>query len=200
MDTLKDNTLYENSSGSVSNGAGQYIFVGRTNRGEIRRAVIAFDIADAIPAGSTITGVMLELHMSKTRSGSQTVQIQKILVDWGQGKSNPSGEEGGGTSASSNDATWVHRFFDTDTWENAGGDFSQTVSASVSVGGIGGYIWDSTPQMVADVQEWLDEPSKNFGWIIRGVEGTNQTTKRFDSMENGDGSNRPVIIVVYAPG
>lgn len=103
-------------------------------------------------------------------------------------------------STSSNDAAWVHRFFDTDTWGKMGSDFSQTVSASTSVGGAGNYSWGSTPQMVADVQEWLDEPSKNFGWIIRGVEGPNRTTKRFDSMENEDGSNHPVIIVEYTPG
>ena len=200
VNALKDNTLYENSSGSVSNGAGQYIFVGTTNSGSLRRAVIAFDIADAIPIGSTITSVRLELHLSKTRSGSQTVQIQRLLADWGQGKSNASGEEGGGVSASSNDATWVHRFFDNDTWETAGGDFSQTVSASTSVAGISDYSWGSTPQMAADVQEWLDEPSKNFGWIIRGSEGPKKTTKRFDSMESGNDSNRPVIIVEYTPG
>ena len=118
----------------------------------------------------------------------------------GYGKSTAS--RGGGV-ASSNDATWLHRFFDTDdtdTWEKAGGDFSQTVSASTPVDGVGDYSWGSTPQMVADVQEWLDEPSKNFGWIIRGVEGPNQTAKRFDSMESGNDSNRPVIIVEYTPG
>ena len=126
--------------------------------------------------------------------------MQRLFADWGQGTSTATRGEGAGGVASSNDATWVHRFFDTDTWEKAGGDFSQTVSASTPVDGVGDYSWGSTPQMVADVQEWLDEPSKNFGWIIRGVEGPNQTAKRFDSMESGTDTNRPVIIIEYTPG
>ena len=33
-----------------------------------------------------------------------------------------------------NDATWRHRFFDTIFWASQGGDFSNTVSGSQSVG------------------------------------------------------------------
>ena len=52
----KDNTLYEDASGNISNGAGDYLFAGTTATaasGAIRRGVIAFDIAGSIPAGPT---------------------------------------------------------------------------------------------------------------------------------------------------
>ena len=51
----KDNTLYEyvSADGDRSNGAGSYFFVGRTNGGEPRRAVIACDIAGSVPACQT---------------------------------------------------------------------------------------------------------------------------------------------------
>ena len=54
----RDNTLIEDPSGALSNGAGPSLFAGRTAqpRNSIRRAVIAFDIAGTIPAGSVITG------------------------------------------------------------------------------------------------------------------------------------------------
>src|SRR5947209_14545733 len=50
----KDNTLYQTTNGSLSNGSGVHIFAGATNRRELRRALIAFDVARQIPAGSRI--------------------------------------------------------------------------------------------------------------------------------------------------
>ena len=195
----KDNTLYETISGTTSNGAGQFLFAGVTNGGEIRRAVIAFDVVGAIPSGSTITSVNLTLQMSRTQAGSETVQLHKLLADWGQGTSDTFGTEGSGTTATSGDATWVHRFFDTDTWQTPGGDFPPTVSASALVSGIASYTWNSTTQLVADVQGWLDTPSGNFGWVLQGNESRIQTAKRFDSMENGTEANRPVLTIEFIP-
>ena len=57
-----------------------------------------------------------------------------MLADWGEGTSVAPGEEGDGAPATTNDATWRHRFFDTIFWTTEGGDFSGTVSASQSVG------------------------------------------------------------------
>ena len=125
----KDNTLYETPTGSHSNGAGQYFFAGTTSLGVLRRGVVAFDIDGSIPAGSTISSVSLELHMSRTVSGPETIELRRLLADWGEGTSRASGEEGGGTAATPGDATWVHRFFDTDTWATPGGDFLPTASA-----------------------------------------------------------------------
>jgi hypothetical protein len=39
-----------------------------------------------------------------------------------------------------------------------------------SVGTAVGFVTWSLPQMVADVQGWADDPSKNFGWMIVGEE------------------------------
>ena len=55
----KDNTLYEDSNGGKSNGAGQYIFVGVTKEPGIRRALVAFDIAGNLPADATIVSTRL---------------------------------------------------------------------------------------------------------------------------------------------
>ena len=38
IEASQDNTLYESAQGSLSNGAGESLFVGRTNSGEIGRA------------------------------------------------------------------------------------------------------------------------------------------------------------------
>ena len=195
----KDNTLYGSATGSFSNGIGDHIFVGNTNAGQARRAVIAFDIASRVPAGSTIQNVTLTLRMSRTAAGPQTIRAHRLLADWGEGTSNASGNEGSGASSASGDATWVHRFFNSASWNNPGVDFSSSSSASASVGGSGSYTWGSTSQLVADIQGWVDDPSSNFGWILIGNEAGSQTAKRFDSRENGTTANHPVLTVTYAP-
>ena len=195
----KDNTLYEYdpADGDRSNGAGFYFFTGETAMGELRRAVLAFEIAGYIPAGSTILAVTLSMNMSRTALDTAIiVELHKLLADWGEGTSHAPGEEGDGAPATPNDATWRHRFFDTIFWTNQGGDFSGTVSASQSVGPIGQYIWTSA-QIVADAQSWLDNPASNFGWLVLGDESTIATAKRFDSRES---ASPPMLTIQYLPG
>ncbi len=195
----KDNTLYEYdpAEGDHSNGAGFHFFAGETAMGELRRGVLAFDIAGSIPPGSTITAVNLSLNMSRTLlETARTVELHKLLADWGEGTSHAPGEEGDGAPATTNDATWRHRFFDTIFWATQGGDFSATVSASQVVGSVGQYTWSSA-QMVAEVQSWLDNPSSNFGWLVLGDESTNATSKRFDTRES---ASPPVLTIEFTRG
>jgi hypothetical protein len=200
LNPSKDNTFYQDSSGSTSNGAGQYVFVGVSNNGEIRRAAIAFDVAAAIPDGSTIINVDLTLQMSRSQAAAETIQLHKILGNWGQGSSDASGNEGTGTTATSGDATWLHRTFDSTRWQIPGGDFSPIISASAQVGGTDTYKWLSTTQLIDDVQLWLDFPSENFGWLLKGNENNIQTAKRFASMEAGIPENRPLLTIGFIPG
>jgi hypothetical protein len=195
LEALKDNTIYS-ENGSESNGAGDYFFAGRTNTDSLRRALIAFPIADSIPPCVTITGVTLTLNMSRTSSASEMIDLHRLLADWGEGTSHAPGQEGRGAAATTNDATWDNTFFPGAFWANAGGDYSSTPSGSQAVGGTGFYSW-SDPQMVADVQMWLDEPGTNFGWILLGNEGANQTAKRFDSRTNITPANRLVLVVDF---
>jgi hypothetical protein len=192
----KDNTLYEynSSEGDLSNGAGFHFFAGEDAMNEIRRGVLAFDIAGNIPPGSTITGVTLSLNMSRTAFDTAvTVELHKLLADWGEGTSHAPGEEGMGAPATPNDATWRHRFYDTVFWATQGGDFSATASASQSVGPVGQYTWSSA-QMMTDVQSWLDNPATNFGWLVLGDESAGATAKRFDTRES---ASPPVLTIVY---
>src|SRR5438067_3442148 len=192
----KDNTLYEYvlADGDKSNALGDHFFTGETAMSELRRGVLAFDVAGNVPAGSTITGVTLSMHVSRVPNNTaRTVELHRLLADWGERTSQASGEEGIGAAANPNDATWRHRFFDTIFWTTQGGDFSATVSASQSVGAIGVYTW-SSPQMTAEVQSWLDNPATNFGWLVSGDESTGATAKRFDTRES---ASPPVLTIQY---
>src|SRR5947208_11820568 len=196
INPIKDNTLYEfvPAEGDLSNALGFHFFAGETGMGDLRRGVLAFDIAGNIPAGSTILGVTLSLNMSRTSSDTaRHVELHSLLADWDEGTSQASGHEGMGAPATPNDATWRHRFFDTIFWTTEGGDFAPTVSATQSVGAVGVYAW-SSPQMVADVQSWLDNPAANFGWLVLGDESEISTAKRFDTRES---ASPPVLTILY---
>ena len=79
------------------------------------------------------------------------------------------------------------------TWTSSGGDFLGA-SDSSSISTIGA-SWTSA-QMTADVQDWLDNPTNNFGWIIVGNEGTQQTAMRIGSRE---GSSGPTLQINFTP-
>ncbi len=196
----KDNTLYEDSSGNISDGQGRYFYVGETLQGSLRRGLIAFDVNKDIPAGSTIVSVMLQLNMSKKPIGIDDptiITFHWALADWGEGNSDAGDPGGAGTDARTGDATWVHRFFDTEEWMNEGGDFSETTSASLEVDSLGRHTVDSTVGMVADVQGWVDQPSSNFGWLLKGNEDIEQSARRFDTRENSNQANRPLLTVEF---
>lgn len=198
--SVKDNTAYEPNLGPLSNGIGQYMFSGRNPAGHRRRAFVQFDVAGAIPAGSTITSVQLTLNLSRTTAGPQIIYLHKVLASWGEGSSNAiTGGGGQGAPATPGDLTWSCRFFPDILWNAQGGDFVGTASGSTVVDFLGFYTWNSTPGMVADVQSWLSNPAGNFGWALVGNEGVIATTKRFDTRENESPGNRPKLFVTYQP-
>jgi hypothetical protein len=211
LTAVKDNTLYQDDNGSLSNGRGSYIFAGATNGGLLRRAVLAFDVS-SIPAGSTVTSVTLQLRLTKTISSNTPVTLNRLLQDWGEGASDAGNQEGQGAGAEPGDATWIHTFFDFDPtlalyWgpgvppdqvRTPGGYFAPEVSATATVGSsLTFYTWTS-PGMVSDVQGWIDHTGTNFGWIVSGDETQFGTAKRFASRENSNTSYRPRLTVVYS--
>lgn len=194
---LRDNTLYQNAKGALSNGAGSYLYAGATAGWALRRAVVVFDVAGSVPAGAEVVSARLELRMSRTIAGAYSVELHRLSADWGEGTSDAEGGEGDGGVATLGDATWIHTFWATTAWAAAGGDFAATASATQSIDDIGTYSWGSTAALVSDVQDWLDAPAGNFGWILVGDESTPATAKRFNSRENGDTSSVPKLEIVY---
>lgn len=199
----KDNTIIKSDpTFEFSNGQGAYFFVGRTNsdneEDNVRRGAIQFDIAGNVPAGSTITSATLRVRVSKTQAGSQTVRVRRFSADWGEGPSNAGEPGGGGTTAEPGDVSWRFRYYPTVPWAINGGEFSPSVSAQINLAGNGSYMIASTPQLVADVQSFLDQPSQNFGWILIGNENV-RSAKRLDSRENPTPSFRPYLVVNFNP-
>jgi hypothetical protein len=201
----KDNTLIQqaNPASQLSNGLAD-LFVGRTGQEatiSIRRGLVAFDVAGNIPAGSIITGVTLSLREAMGLNGDRTVALHRVSQDWGEGASFQNG--GLGAPAQSNDATWLYRFYDSGNpgaspaWTTPGGDFSVAPSASTLVWddlGAGQVFTWSSAQMLADVQDWLDNPLGNFGWMLAGDESAAPSVKRFAS---GETATPPALEITY---
>ena len=193
----QDATLHS-ESGSLANGAGDYFFAGETAVGSKRRALLRFDVASAIPAGSTIVSASLVLNMSQTAAGPVDVALHRATASWSEGTADPSGQEGSGAAAHAGDCTWTFRVFSTTLWTTAGGDFVATPSAVHTVDQGPGDTWTSLA-MANDVQAWLNDPASNFGWILLGDETQPVTAKRFDSRTNPIVANRPQLVIDFSP-
>lgn len=190
----RDNTLFEEPQGERSNGVGAHLFAGATASDSRRRALLAFDVAGQVPPGSRITRVALTLHVSMTISGAQPMALHRVSANWGEGLSNAGfSRDGIGATARPGDATWLHRFFPDSLWTASGGDFERTADAATAVSGASG-TWESAA-MVARVQQWLDQPATNFGWIVIGNEDESTTAKRFDSREMQPPASQPTLTI-----
>ncbi len=199
LTAVKDNTLYEDATGSKSNALGQYIYTGNQNSGLKRRGVVQFDLS-SIPSTALIQSVTLSLYCNSAAGSAIDVSLHRLTATWGEGTSVASGNEGSGGAATTNDATWLHRFYNTVFWNTAGGDFVATPSATVSVPAVAGvaYPW-SGPGPVADVQSWVGGSAVNAGWVIRGDEVTGNNVRRFASRETSTPANRPSLQVTFLP-
>lgn len=199
LNPVADSTLIEDANGAYSAGASYNVFSGRVGSngsGTLRRALIRFD-ASAIPSGSTVTSVQLRMYMSQGQGGTRSHSLHRMNASWGEAGSFSFG--GAGAAAQTGDATWLHRFWPGTPWATPGGDFVAAPSAAVNVSGIAWYVWGSTAGMVADVQSWVNEPTQNFGWMIRGDESVERTSKRFDSRQSSNPSTKPQLIVTFTP-
>ncbi len=194
----QDNTLYEHPAGLLSNGSGSFLFAGVTQTISIRRALIRFDLS-AIPPGSTIDSAQLILAMDRTTTGGIAFNLHRVTAAWGEGASNAGDPGGLGAPAEPGDATWLHRFYDTEFWSTPGGDFAGAPSATATVAFVGTYQWGPTAGMIADVQHWLDNPSQNFGWILKAADESIVSAKRFHSRESALPDARPRLVVHFTP-
>ncbi len=196
LTTSKDNTLFEDPTGSLSYGAGDGMFVGRVGAGGIRRAIFAFDLP-ALPSNAVVNPATTSVHLTvtKTLTADMTVELHKATQNWGEGDSNTSGGGGGGGAggpAHTGDVTWTNTFYPSQFWANPGGDFSPTVSASANTAALD----FSGAQLVADIQGWINNSATNFGWIAIGNE-VSSSAKRIATKEYFDAASRPRLTIDY---
>ena len=141
----------------------------------------------SVPAGSTITSASLSAYVTYENTGVQTVSVHRLLKAWGEGNKHDE-------DATAGEANWTYAEYDTAAWDTAGAkgaaDRAATASSSLSVdASLTG--WRTFSGLAADVQAWLDGDEDEYGW---GLYGTSDDYAIFSS---SDGSNAPVLTVVY---
>jgi hypothetical protein len=195
-----DTTLFETSPDN-NMGAEVTLAAGSTARNLKSRALIRFDVAGRLPAGAQITSVSLRIQAQKAPLGAvpSSFTLRRVLVPWTEGTKRGSL----GAAATPGEPTWKARSAPGTLWAEPGGaagtDFASGASGTVQVSGVGTYTFESTPELVADAQLWLDQPDVNFGWVLASEsEQTAQTARRFGSRE--DAANGPVLTVEYSAG
>jgi hypothetical protein len=193
----KDNTLYDDPTGSLSNAQGPTLFAGNTGGNATRRGLIQFSLS-AVPTGAIVDSVTVSLYLQQSLSTPVNVGLHRVLQDWGEGTSATGFRGGGGAGSTAGDATWIHTFYSGSLWDTPGGDFAATASASTSVDAEGvRYFWGGTPAIVADVQGWLDAPAANFGWLVKGDETQGGTAKAFGTREISNTAHQPSLTIEY---
>ncbi|HEX6813402.1 MAG TPA: DNRLRE domain-containing protein [Planctomycetota bacterium] len=199
-----DNTLYESPTGALSNGAGPSIFAGTnaTTPPMARRALVRFDVAASVPAGATILSASLSVNVVQTTAFPPIpVAVHRVLQSWGEGTSvSTLGQGGQGAPATTNDATWLHRFWPSTLWTAAGGDFAPAPSFTIVTPAFGTGTSPISPGTVTDVQFWLNNPAQNFGWLLKTDELLASTARRMDSRENSVGTPPSLSVTYVVPG
>jgi hypothetical protein len=184
LSAVQDATLDQSIGRDDSAAVGPMMFVGAVERAPggagllaVRRAAIAFDVAGSLPAGARIDEVELSLYCAEVAEETGfEVTLHRLDADWSEGARN---RDNGQTMPSH--------------------PFVPAASATTTVGTTGSYTWGSSPEMVADVQAWIDSAAPDHGWLLRSVETDVAATKGFATRENDLAERRPRLVVTYTP-
>ena len=196
LDAADDATLYESSQGNIANSKGQYIFIGKTNNGDLRRTLIRFNLSTEIPSDATIDSVFLIINMNKTQNAAQNLRIYPVLGAWAEGSSDASANEGKGTSATDGDPTWTYRVYPDTLWNNEGGDIGEEILFEGSIQGSGTYTLKGTDNFITLFNQWRNDSMPNHGVMLIGNEDSqNRSSKRFASAQFSGSANRPSLAV-----
>lgn len=198
---VADTSLF--SSAPENNVGGNLsIAVGNTAGAAPIRGLIRFDPAAVIPAGARIVAITLQLQVVRTPILPEpaTFDLHRVLVSWGEGGGGSGNSVGTGSLAGNGEATWTSRFHGAEAWSASGGapgtDFTSAASSSADDAVAGPMTFGTTDQLVADVQAWVDNPTANFGWLIKErLEGADSTARRLASRE--DAARAPILTVEY---
>jgi hypothetical protein len=185
-------------------GGADFFNGGTTGLSTANRGLLFYDLSSAIPPGAIVTSA--ELSLSIVRQPNSGIRhslfsVRRMFQSWAEGAQGFEDSPGLGLPAAAGEATWNHRFAGGAVWSQPGGqegvDFSPVLSSTALVGSLGDDIFfTSSPELVADLQAWLDNPASNFGWMIKTEsEEMNKTARSFASRESGFGPTLTVNFV-----
>jgi hypothetical protein len=200
-------------SGDPGNSMGkvEWLLAGIIQNRQTNRTLMKFDVAAAVPRGSKIQAATFYISVNRQASDElkhSFYELRRMLRPWGEGTNYWSDQigEGHGTPAGPGGATWLYSFFATNAWAAPGAaegiDFSEEITSSTFINSTEVFEFEGTPQMLADIQVWLDNPGTNFGWMLKSEAEARPdevfaSAKRFTSRE--EPANAPLLAITYTP-
>jgi len=199
---VADTTLFESTANN--NLGASSLAVGATGHALAARALLRFDVS-GIPSNATVTSATLRFVVSRAplNEGLPSLfELHRFLSPWTEG----TGVDNLGSTAQPGETTWLSQFHGSALWSQPGSavdvDYSSTISSSVPInplpeGETAPYTFESTAELIADVQAWVSQTTTNHGWImISSDEQTATTARRIFSRE--DAASPPLLEVQYS--
>lgn len=192
-----------------NNGGQAWLLAGKIQNDVFRvRALMRFDLS-AIPTNATVRSAAVTLEVTREPSdglANAPFGLCRMLRSWGEGGKVATTSPGQGSPATFGEATWLHSHFPTNAWTTPGAaqgvDYSDVESSFQFIYGVNQspYRFESTPELVADVQDWIRDPAGNFGWMLRcDDEATPFTARRFGSREDANASPKLEVDYLVPP-
>lgn len=181
-----DDTTIRSANPTQTGGNDFELGVGTAVGGNTVRSLLKFDLS-AVPSSTTILSTDLNLWFTSTNNNSPIdISLHKLTSPW---------EE--------NQASWTYaKTIPYTEWKTAGGDFSSDKLRTVK--GIG-----VPPASIADamvnwkvpldvVQGWVNNPTTNYGFMLKSDNETTQIYKKFASSEQSVLDRyKPKLVIIY---
>lgn len=179
---------------STANGAGQWLHSRFDELADVQTHdfLLRFDAAAQLPAGASVQSARIELVCVEVFSTAAFPLVaQRMTQPWTEGPSDAAANEWQGAPAQPLDVTASHASFPTTPFTLP--IVFPGIVTGAPIQPVGTWVLPSTPNSVAAVQQWLDQPSTNFGLYL-----STQELVRFASRENG-ALPGPRLVVEYLP-
>ena len=144
----------------------------------VRNTIICFDLSSISP-GVTVTASTITLRCEDS-TATDTFLFYRLLRNWNETQS-----------------TW-NIYSTGNNWTASGGaynnsDRNSVISASATVTSDNGFKNITSAQLAADVQDMINNPSINYGWIVIATNSYHM----FDTRHATDTTRRPYLTITY---
>lgn len=146
----------------------------------LRRGLIRFNLS-SISSSAVISNATVYLHEASTYGSPRTIGFYPLQQPWVE-----------------SNVTW-NRYRGEQRWNNRGGDFDQSPTATAGIDWTGILDWESW-DVTRDVTKFVTNRLPNYGWLIKDIQEDNsQAYWYFDSKEVPNNMKPYMIVYVSSP-
>ncbi|HUW82423.1 MAG TPA: Calx-beta domain-containing protein, partial [Phycisphaerae bacterium] len=147
---------------------------GYADQGDIQRGLVRFDLS-GIPTATPITSATLWLYSydpAKCLGSTGFYGAYRLTTDWSETAS-----------------TW------NSPWTTAGGDFEATADGTAAKQPASAVPCWYSFNVTTRVQQWINNPSGNYGWVIKCLDEESHNQDEFYQSDTADAAHRPKLFI-----